>query len=397
MAKHFDAKIFNGEAFGKYVSTIPNTKKNELLKSGAIRGSQEIKDAFVSQTGTHFATLPMHGRIAGATLNYNGSTNVTATSTKTYSRGVIAIGRMAAWTEKDFSYDITGGVDFMDNVARQVVDYWVEAYQGILLSILKGVFSMTASEEAKFVETHTYNITELAGKDGKVGATTLNSASQKACGDNKNIFKVAIMHSTVATNLENLQILKYFTQTDANGMQREVGLATWNGRIVFIDDSMPISNFTGGKYAKVEASHLEALKVTTDGSGVKEVAVATVNAAKFDKKWTAKEGDYVALVESGVEYTTYLLGDGSFDYEDLGVKHAHEMVRDAKTNGGEDMLITRRRLVYAPYGISYKTQSKISPDDSDLESGANWELVKSEDNTVIDHKAIPIARIISRG
>ena len=32
-----------------------------------------------------------------------------------------------------------------------------------------------------------------------------------------------------------------------------------------------------------------------------------------------------------------------------------------------------------------------------LENGANWELVKSEDKETIDHKAIPIARIISRG
>lgn len=397
MAKYFDAKTFNGEAFGKYVSIIPNTKKNELIKSGAIRGNEEIRAAFANATGTHYATLPMHGRIGGKTLNYNGSTNVTATSTKSYSRGVIVIGRMAAWTEKDFSYDITGGVDFMDNVGRQVVDYWVEAYQGILLSILKGVFSMSGGDEGKFVEAHTFDITELAGKDGNVGATTLNSASQKACGDNKNIFKVAIMHSTVATNLENLQILKYFTQTDANGMQREVGLATWNGRVVFIDDSMPLKKFTGGKYAKVEASHPDALKVTSAGTGVKEVAVATVNGAKFDSKWTAKEGDYAALVETGTAYTTYLLGDGSFDYEDFPVKHAHEMVRDAKTNGGEDMLITRRRLVYAPYGISYKTQTKISPDDTDLENGDNWELVKAEDESVIDHKAIPIARIISRG
>ena len=62
---------------------------------------------------------------------------------------------------------------------------------------------------------------------------------------------MAIMHSTVATNLENLQIIKYFTQTDANGMQREVGLATWNGRVVFIDDSMPTEEFEGEKYAKV--------------------------------------------------------------------------------------------------------------------------------------------------
>ena len=39
--------------------------------------------------------------------------------------------------------DITGGVNFMDQVGKQVSDYWDDLNQGILLSILKGVFSMT--------------------------------------------------------------------------------------------------------------------------------------------------------------------------------------------------------------------------------------------------------------
>ena len=33
----FDAKNFNGEVFQKYVETIPNTKRNELIRSRAIR------------------------------------------------------------------------------------------------------------------------------------------------------------------------------------------------------------------------------------------------------------------------------------------------------------------------------------------------------------------------
>ena len=92
-----------------------------------------------------------------------------------------------------------------------------------------------------------------------------------------------------------------------------------------------------------------------------------------------------------------MLGIGAFDYEDLGVLHPYEMARNPYKNGGEDTLITRKRFCYAPFGISYKTASTISPDDTDLENGANWELVKSEDKETIDHKAIPIARIISRG
>ena len=54
-----------------------------------------------------------------------------------FEQGVVAIGRAKAWTEKDFSYDITGGVDFMDNVAQQVAEYWQDVDQDTLLAVLK--------------------------------------------------------------------------------------------------------------------------------------------------------------------------------------------------------------------------------------------------------------------
>ena len=33
----FDLKTFNGEVFGQYVDRIPQTKKNELIKSRAMK------------------------------------------------------------------------------------------------------------------------------------------------------------------------------------------------------------------------------------------------------------------------------------------------------------------------------------------------------------------------
>jgi hypothetical protein len=38
-----------------------------------------------------------------------------------------------------------------------------------------------------------------------------------------------------------------------------------------------------------------------------------------------------------------------------------------------------------------------SPTSAELEDGANWTLVNDGNGEYIDHKAIPIARIISRG
>ena len=106
----------------------------------------------------------------------------------------------------------------------------------------------------------------------------------------------------------------------------------------------------------------------------------------------------------GTQYTTYVLGEGAISFEDIGVKVPYEMARDPKTDGGIDTLYTRQRKVFAPYGISYEKtdQDSLSPTDKELSNGANWCLVHSGESSegsrsYIAHKAIPIARILSRG
>lgn len=349
MAK-FDSKTFNPEAFGKYVDTVPKLTKNELIKSRALRSNEQIRNAFKGQTGVVYAVLPMFGRIGGDPLNYDGQTDITATSTTTFDRGVVVIGRAKAWVERDFSEDITGGVDFMSNVGKQVSEYWEDVDQDTLLAILKGIFAMSGTGNAKFVDNHTVESTDV------VGATTLNSAIQKASGDKKNKFSLVIMHSQVATNLENLNVLQYLKYTDANGIERQLQLATWNGKTVLIDDAMPIE--------EVAATETE---------------------------------------EAYVKYTSYVLGDGAFDHEDVGVKVPYEMDRDPKVNGGEDTLYSRQRKVFAPYGISFTKKAMVtnSPTTVELENGTNWELVHDGGNGVarqyFDHKDIPIVKLVSLG
>ena len=357
MAK-FNHITFNGEAFGQYVERLPKIKRIELIKSGVLRGNNNIKNAFSSQTGTAYAVIPFFGNIGGAALNYDGKTNIEAERTMTSEQGVVVVGRSKAWIEDDFSYDITGGVDFMGNVANQVSEYWDEVDQLTLVAILEGIFKMTGTASAKFVENHTLDLTvgamsleetkkskSVEVATDKMDATTLNTAIQKACGSNKNAFSLAIMHSSVATNLENLNLLEYMKYTDASGIERDLTIGTLNGKTVIIDDSC-----------------------TFDGT---------------DK------------------YTTYVLGKGSFYFENIGAKVPYEMNRDPKTNGGQTTLYTRQRKCFAPFGISYTkaSQASLSPTDSELKDGANWKLIGDDDanSETIDDKTIPIARIITKG
>lgn len=361
----FDAKSFNERAFGVYMNAIPNVKLNKLRESRAIVADQRLRETFVNsgQTGTVYAVLPYFGLIGGDAQNYDGVSNLTPEKTDTFEQGVFTYGRMMGWTEADFSYDVTGGVDFMANVRNQISRYWNDRDQDTILAILKGIFSMSATgtgniktANAAFVSAHTYDISApttdaKTTDDMMVSATTLNSAIQQACGDNKSKFSLVICHSTVATNLENMKLLGYLKYTDSEGVERDLGMGTWNGRLVLIDDSMPAE--------------------------VKNVG--------------ATGGD-VTL------YTTYVLGEGAIGFESVGAKVPYEMVRDAKTRGGEDVLISRKRNAVSVAGISYlkAVQTTNSPTNAELENGKNWSLV-SNGTDAINHKAVPIARIISRG
>ena len=122
-----------------------------------------------------------------------------------------------------------------------------------------------------------------------------------------------------------------------------------------------------------------------------------------EESGTKGQANYVASQEAYTKYTTYILGDGAIDYEDVGVKIPFEMDRNPAKNGGQDTLYARQRKVFAPYGISYtkSSQSKLSPTDTELANGANWELVNDggtgANKKYMDHKQIYIARIISKG
>ena len=337
----FDYKNFNAEVFGKYLETVPRVKQNALLKAGILRGRPDLKQMLVDQTGGNFISVPMSGLIGGTALNYDGATNITATQLETFLQSMIVVGRAKAWQEKDFSFDITGH-DFMADIAAQVANYWDDVDQITLLNILAGIFGVSTNS---FASDHTLDLTSATVKT--VGAASLNDAIQKAAGANKSIFNCVIMHSVVATHLENQQLLDYVKYNDGTGMERDLSMATWNGRTVFVDDDVPV-----------------------DTTGTNPV------------------------------YTTYVLGEGAFDYCDCGAAVPSEIYRDPTTAGGQNMLITRQRKLFAPRGFSFVQPSTaiVSPSDVQLATAARWTPVKDTAGTgYFDTKAMPFARILSEG
>lgn len=398
-ASVFDHKIFNGEVFQTYVERIPNPNKTELIKSRAIRPRPELASSMADQDGGNYIVTPLKGLINNTTpLNYDGNTDITAGSTVTFRHARVVVGRAAAWTENDFSYDITGGQDFIENIAEQIAEYWNEVDQATIVHILKGVFNMTDAEGKKFVSAHTTDVTgNTATNDvgaGCMSGTTLNTAIQKACGDAKGKFSLAIMHSVVATNLENLKLLAYMKYTDGNGIERDLSLATLNGRVVLIDDTMPADEIPATYKQSTDTSPVAGKTYYTKGAGGVYTPVANPTGTQV--------ANFEMVTPAKTVYTTYVLGDGAIEYTDCGAKVPYETDRNPSKNGGQDTLYSRQRKCFAPFGISFtqKHMAKLSPTDAELENGENWELVNSATESgkqYIAHKTIPIAQIKSLG
>ena len=329
----FDNTVFNPAVFEKYVDIIERERTNELLQSAAIVKRDDLKARMQEQVGGNIIVTPISGILTGDADNYDGQTDITSDSTTTFYQKRVVIGRAHSWTEKDFAFDITGGHDPMQSVANQILDWWADLKQGSLLAILEGIFKMTGGNNKKFVDAHTY-------KDASFGQVTLNNALQKAFGSKKNKFALAIMNSVVATQLENIQLVHYAKYTDERGIERPMALAILNGRPVIIDDSLPIN----------------------DG-----------------------------------KYTSYILGKGAFEYTEAGAKVPYETDRDPAKNGGEDTLYTRDRWCFAPRGISFTEASmtSLSPTDTELATGKNWEVVSAPGGKSIPLNQIPIARVIT--
>ena len=156
---------------------------------------------------------------------------------------------------------------------------------------------------------------------------------------------------------------------------------------------------TADGYDAATASTPNALKVVASGATAGQINLADVKKASFYPA-NVKADDYVV---AATEYTTYVLGNQFFDYDNVGVKVPNEMARDPKTNGGVDTLYTRQRKLFVPKWISFTKASMQtnSPTPAELANGANWEVVNNgksgSQKAYVNHKMIPVVQIISRG
>ena len=225
--KQFDLKNWNDEVFLAYTRTVADPIKTSLIEAGVFYEDEEISAKFPAQVGGNYAVRPITGHLSGDAIDLDGSTDIDDGTLNTYSQGIIAVEMGKSFTEKDFTYSLTGK-DFMNQVAEQVAHYWQKQSQKKLLSVLKGIF---ASALAGSIITKT-----------AVASTDIIDAIREVGGDNADLYKVVFMHSVIAKELEKTEKLTYVMQNRADGLQIPTNLAYWNGRFVIVNDQCPVAD-----------------------------------------------------------------------------------------------------------------------------------------------------------
>lgn len=444
---------FDEEVFNYSWKNTPDLFLDNVLKSGAVQRDSEIA-RLISQ-GSNAYVVPFYDELGGEDQVYDGIENFdyTSLSGDTY-RGVV-YGRMKAWDAISFIKDFNSGADPMGQIVAGVANYWQKRRQARFINLVKALFEIDGGDEwaehssniskvgnvqkmavsvthgtdasknikvklfhsaledgerevqigvdstsestttatattiktalnndakisALFTVSNTDEVISIVadavmnfdsgmklilssangsgvtlgassdtteastvGDDNKVSATSLGNLIVQANGDNSDGYTLAIMHSKIANDLANLQMLQFGKYTDPQGIMRDLNLAYINGMLVIVNDG-----------------------VTVGGSSVK----------------------------GQKEYSTYLLGNGAFKYETAPVARPVELDRDPKTRGGVDMLYTRVRETFAPYGFSYDKDVSNTADvgvkDDHLLDPDNWTIKMPK-------KSILMSRLIS--
>lgn len=336
---------FDDEIFMNMWKEAPDPYLTAMIESGAM-----VEDPLIAgmiQNQGNIYTIPFYNTLDGEDQNYDGQTDITTTEVGGGAQTGVVYGRTKGFFARNFTAELSGA-DPMGHIVAAIAKYWQKRRQMRLIGITGAVFDITGSSgyAKKWAESHTLNLSSDTASARKIEETDLNDLATEACGDHKDQFALAIMHSNVAKTLENKQLLEYWKYTDANGIQRPLNIASVNGYTAIIDDGVPCT--------------------TVGGDG-----------ANKDLK----------------QYTTYLFGTGAIRTAKGRVDIPVETVREAKKNGGQDELITRMRETIHPNGFSFKIPSSgwtESPTDAQLFAKANWDIK-------FDPKALPIARLITNG
>lgn len=291
------------EVFNPYVIQR-TTELSAFYQSGVLSTLPEYTGAY---KGGETVNVPFFNDITGVDEVISESTPATPDKITAGNDIAVVHGRQKAFGASDLSKQLSGA-DPMMAFADLVADYWARRLQAALISTLKGTF-LSASMSSK--------VADVSGAalpaDNSINKNTFIDALG-LMGDMQDRITAVAMHSATFNYLKKKEL------TDTLLPSADVAFATYQGKRVIIDDSLPVA--------------------------------------------------------AGV-YTTYLFGEGAIGFADLPAKMPL-IETDRDILAGEDYVNTRKIFLLHPRGV--KWTGSVIPANATLETGTNWTRVYEPKN-----------------
>lgn len=294
-------------------------------KSAFVQSGIAVTDGRVSKNitdGGLLVNMPFWNDLSGDDEVLTDGDKALETGKITAGKQVAAVlYRGRAWSVNELAA-ITSGDDPMGALMNRIADYWVRREQAVLISTLNGLFD---SASGCLKDTHMLDISGGTGAAAKISSNAILDTKQ-LLGDAADRITAIALHSAVYTELQKQQLIEFIP--DANNPN--IRIPYYLGyRIAAIDDNLPKS-----------------------GSGTNAV------------------------------YTTYLFGSGSIGRNEGNPSDLTTFETDREKLKGNDLVITRRAMVFHPYGCKYEDQvcTDVTPSNTELANATNWTKVYEDKN-----------------
>jgi len=308
-------------------------QKSRIFQSGMVEQSPAFNE-FASGKGSVFE-LPFWNDVTGDDELLDDSSALTPSSITAEKESAVKHYRGKAWSVNDLASALAGN-DPMDSVVDRVGEYWARTLQRkLLVPSLTGVFAgpLSASHVNDISVEDGNNVTdsELIGQDAILDTVQL-------LGDSWDSVTSMVMHSVPYFRLVKLNLIEFEPLSEQG-----ITVPRFLGREVIVDDS-----------------------VYTEPTNT----------------------------NPGTKYSTYFFGTGAMAYGEGGAPSLPDdeaVETDRDTLAGNDILITRRHVIFHPRGVKFTgSPSGVSPTSAELENGSNW--AKS-----FDDKNISLLSLVSNG
>lgn len=330
--------VFIPETFASY-QIEDSILKSAFITSGIMVNNGEMND--LANNSGYITTMPFWNRIdSSIEPNYSNDvyTDIAEPQKVTAAEQIARIADLNEGFSAADLVDALSGKDPLKMVASTIDEYWVEQLQRRVLAAAIGLYNDNVAANAGDMVVDVSSANMVVADTNRFNAETMVNATL-TLGDSMRKITGMAVHSVVYGKMIKDDLIEFVADS-----QGKLTIPTYMGKVVVVDDGMPI---IGG-----------------DGSAV------------------------------AFKYLSVLFGRGAFGYGRGNPKVPSEFEREpARGNGGGfETLWSRKRWVIHPFGYKFNsttiTGPGLSPTWADLKLAANWERV-------LNRKNVPLAFLVT--